>query len=64
MQSGHTVITADEGNFLMRRDGEVFGISLSLGINDSAEHYDELPLSEWPEGVYSPVEQEVEPNEE
>lgn len=44
----HTVITADEGKFLMRRDGNVYGETVSLGCYDLPGNYDELPLSEYP----------------
>ena len=47
-KDNHTVIKADEGNFLMRRDGNVYGFEISLGCNDNAGNYDELPVSEWP----------------
>lgn len=48
IKDNHTVITAGEGKFLMRRDGVVYGKSISLGCYDLPDNYDELPLSELP----------------
>jgi hypothetical protein len=48
-KDNHTVITAGDGKFLMRRDGAVYGKAISLGCHDLPENYDELPLSELPD---------------
>lgn len=44
----HTIITAEEGYFLANEDMTVYGVTLSLGTNDSPENYTEHPLSEMP----------------
>lgn len=48
-KDNHTVIKADENKFLMRKDGQVYGEEISLGVYSNAENYDELPMTEWPD---------------
>ena len=59
-KDNHTVIKADEGNFLMRKDGNIYGIEISLGTVDRAEYYEELPMSEWPQTEEEPIDNETE----
>jgi hypothetical protein len=59
-KDNHTVIKADEGNFLMRKDGNIYGVEISLGTVDRAEYYDELPISDWPQAEEEPIDNETE----
>ena len=59
-EGNHTVIKAEEGSFLMRRDNSVYGVEISLGTVDKAEYYDELPMSEWPQTEEEPIDNETE----
>lgn len=49
IKDNHVVIEAEEGNFLVLRDGSEYSKAFSLGIYDKAENYDELSMLEWPE---------------
>lgn len=56
-KDNHTVIKADADHFLMRKDGTIYGIEISLGSYGSADNYEELPLNQWPE---DPIDNEIE----
>lgn len=47
--NGITKLTASEGNFLANSDMTLYGESIWLGDNDSANNYTEHPLSEMPQ---------------
>lgn len=44
--NNNTIITAADGYFLKK--GNCYGISILLGVGDTADSYDELPMSEFP----------------
>lgn len=54
--NGNTIITAAEGMFLKK--GNCYGISILLGVGDTPESYEELPMSEFPV-VEEPAEMET-----
>ena len=59
IKDNHTVIEADDGKFLMLRNGSDLAKSFSLGCYDRAENYDELPMEEWPQNDEN-VDNEIE----
>ena len=54
-KDNHTVIEANRGMFLMRKNRGYYAEALSLGVTDDASNYDELPMSEMPEPPAEPV---------
>jgi len=56
----HVVITADNGNFLRKKDGSVYGESISLGTLSRPEDFEELSMSEWPQTEEEPIDNETE----
>lgn len=48
--NGQTLLEAEEGFFLKHKTNEnLYGLGMWLGINDSADNYDELPIDQMPE---------------
>lgn len=61
--NGHIIITADDGFFIEKVDGTIFGNQINLGINDVVENYVEKPMSEFPIIETEVVEDEQVENE-
>lgn len=59
-RDGHTIVTADEGNYVGFEDKSVFGAELSLGKHTTPDMIVEHPIEWWPQPEPEP-ENEPEP---
>lgn len=57
IKDGHILVTAREGYFLANEGKSIYGVSLSLGTNDSPDNYSEYPMSEYPQQEEDTIEQ-------
>jgi len=62
-KNGYVIIKADDGKFLANKDMTLYGFEIILGIYDSPDNYNELPVEQFPV-IQEPDEPIIEPGDE